>query len=443
MERCGFFDANLVGEEYDRVYLAGSFAAYFASFIGNGVFRKNADGLQVVSMATPSMQVAVRKGQGWINGYWYENTDELYLPIDVADGVLHRIDAIVLRWGSSERTMWLAVNKGKPAISNPQPPALTRNADYYELQLALVSIPAGSINVTQSRISDTRLNKNVCGWVTGLVDQIDITTLTLDNISSIQTDEDEKIPASALVKTMDDTLAILKREIMAPYGYYGIEQDIDELMAWVKAGEMHKFAIGDYFVETTSTGEKIMFEVADKNGYKYCGDLVNAFTSNHIICVARDCLETLQKFNNTTTNEGGYAASLMPATLESIAATFSARLQSYMTTIRRMENNKGAWAWESRRIMLPSSTEIFGHLSWTDGYGGGPVPRSLALFTGGSAHITKGRGFNKKDAVSVFYWLEDPSATTSTHFCGVSFFGLAGYNSASYAIGVAPQIILS
>ena len=40
MERCGFFDANLVGEEYDRVYLASSFAAYFSSFIGNGVFAK-------------------------------------------------------------------------------------------------------------------------------------------------------------------------------------------------------------------------------------------------------------------------------------------------------------------------------------------------------------------------------------------------------------------
>ena len=177
MERCGFFDAYLNGEEYDRVYLADSFAAYFASFINNGVFAEHADQLQVMSMATPSMQVTVRKGQGWINGYWYENTDELYLPIDVADGVLHRIDAIVLRWGSSERTMWLAVNKGEPAISNPQPPALTRNADYYELQLALVSIPASSISITQAQITDTRLDTNVCGWVTGVVDQIDTTTL--------------------------------------------------------------------------------------------------------------------------------------------------------------------------------------------------------------------------------------------------------------------------
>lgn len=177
MERCGFFDAYLNGDEYDRVYLADSFAAYFASFINNGVFAEHADQLQVMSMATPSMQVTVRKGQGWINGYWYENTDELYLPIEVADGVLHRIDSIVLRWGSSERTMWLAVKRGVPAISNPVAPALTRNADYFELQLATISIPASSISITQAQITDTRLNTNVCGWVTGVVDQIDTTTL--------------------------------------------------------------------------------------------------------------------------------------------------------------------------------------------------------------------------------------------------------------------------
>ena len=104
MERCGFFDANLVGEEYDRVYLAAQFAAYFASFIGNGVYAEHSNQLQVVAMPTPQMQVGVEKGQGWINGYWYENTDTMYLPIEVADGVLNRIDSIVLRLGFAEPT---------------------------------------------------------------------------------------------------------------------------------------------------------------------------------------------------------------------------------------------------------------------------------------------------------------------------------------------------
>ena len=176
MERCGFFDANLVGEEYDRVYLASQFAAYFASFIGNGVFAEHSNQLQVMEMATPQMQIGVERGQAWINGYWYENTDILYLPIDVADGVLNRIDSVVLRLGFSERNMWLAVKKGTPAI-NPIAPEVTRTADYYELQLATISIPASSIKITQAQITDTRMNQDVCGWVTGVVKQLDTTTL--------------------------------------------------------------------------------------------------------------------------------------------------------------------------------------------------------------------------------------------------------------------------
>lgn len=176
MERCGFFDANLAGEEYDRVYLAAQFAAYFASFIGNGVYAEHSNQLQVVAMPTPQMQVSVEKGQGWINGYWYENTESISLAIDVADGVLNRVDSVVLRLGFSERNMWVAVKKGTPAIS-PSAPALTRNADYYELQLATIDVPASSIKITQAQITDTRMNQNVCGWVTGVVDQLDTTTL--------------------------------------------------------------------------------------------------------------------------------------------------------------------------------------------------------------------------------------------------------------------------
>lgn len=174
MERSGFFDANLVGEEYDRVYVAANFAAYFASFIGNGVFGGHSDELQVVANSTPDMHVVVSSGQGWILGYWYENTEDLILTVDVADGVLNRIDSIVLRLDYSNRSMYCAVKKGTPAV-NPVAPSLTRNADAYELQLATVRINAGAINIQQANITDTRLNSEVCGFVVGLITQFDTT----------------------------------------------------------------------------------------------------------------------------------------------------------------------------------------------------------------------------------------------------------------------------
>lgn len=49
-ESSGFFNAKVLeGGEYDRIYLAEDFAKYFASFVGNGVFAKKLNALQVVA----------------------------------------------------------------------------------------------------------------------------------------------------------------------------------------------------------------------------------------------------------------------------------------------------------------------------------------------------------------------------------------------------------
>ena len=265
--------------------------------------------------------------------------------------------------------------------------------------------------------------------------------MTIASISSIQTDEAGKVPSSALVKGMNDDFAIMKREIMAPYGYFGIEQNLDTLMGYVRAGQWDKFAVGDYFIDTRTNGQKVMWEVADKNGYLHCGD--SPLESNNIICVPRDCLEETQQYNTSNTNTGGFAASLMPAALETIAGTFSAKLQGYMATVRRLENNKGGWAWASRRISLPSVNEMLGHQGWADQFSGGPVCHSLALFTGGNAHVMKGRGFNKSATSRQWYWLADPSASNTANFCNVDGGGNSNDTNASGAGGLAPLIVLT
>lgn len=238
----------------------------------------------------------------------------------------------------------------------------------------------------------------------------------------------------------DPSFSVLKREIMAPYGYFGIEWDIDDLMVIVRAGSWDKFAIGDYFVETTSTGEQIQWEVAGKNSYLHCGD--TELNKNHIVCCPRDCLETYYKYNTTYTNAGGYAASLMPANLETEAKKFSSKLQGYMTQIRRLENNKGTWAWASRRIILPGIVELCGSNGFVDGYSGGAF-NQLPLFVGGNAHLLKGAGFNKAKAARMWYWVADPFAANTRYFCDFYGFGDIGYSDASDDGGVAPLIVLS
>lgn len=175
-QECAFFNAELKGDEYDRVYLAETFAAYFASFIGNGVYLDSLEDLEVIDQETPNMSIQVLSGQGWINGYWYRNTSANTLQISVADGTLSRIDRIVLRWSAEERDIYLAVLEGTPS-SNPIAPTITRNSDYYDLVLANITVAAGVTTITQSAIEDTRSDPSVCGWVTGVVEQIDLSEL--------------------------------------------------------------------------------------------------------------------------------------------------------------------------------------------------------------------------------------------------------------------------
>ena len=234
--------------------------------------------------------------------------------------------------------------------------------------------------------------------------------------------------------------AIQKREQMASYGYFGAEWNIDDLMTLVKAQKWDKFAIGDYFIETNTAGEKILFEVTGKNSYLHCGD--TELNKPHIVISPRDCLQTYYKYNSSNTNAGGYAASLMPANLETEAKKFTTKLQGYMTQIRRLENNKGTWAWASRRIFLPGNPELVGFHGFADMWDGGAF-NQLPLFVGGNAHILKGAGFNKGKAARMWYWTADPSAAYTTAFCLFYGTGISFDSHASLDGGVAPLIVLS
>ena len=158
----------------DRKYNAFHWAEYFATFIGNGVFPNPSDGLQAI--ANNDMTVTVKKGNAWINGYILINDNDYVLNIDPADGILDRKDRVVVRWDAVDREIRIEVKKGELS-SNPVAPNLQRDVDAYELGLANIYIAKGVIGISQSSITDLRLNKNYCGIVHGTVDQVDTTTL--------------------------------------------------------------------------------------------------------------------------------------------------------------------------------------------------------------------------------------------------------------------------
>lgn len=247
------------------------------------------------------------------------------------------------------------------------------------------------------------------------------------------------------VKPIKDRSEIMFREQKASYGYFGIEQNIDDLMDWVKNGKWENFAIGDYFIDVRKDGEKVQWEIADKNPYWNCG-LIEGLKQNHIYCIPRDCFVTKYKYNDTPTDTGGYEASLMSSYLETEANKFSDKLQSYMKSIYRCENTKGGNTWNLRRIWLPKIVELTGNTGFTDGYGLGPVCHSLALYTGGNAHLIKGRDFNHQEDDRITYWTEDPAVYNNTAtgyaFCCITREGESYYDTVVNLNGIAPGIIL-
>lgn len=175
-EHYSFFDAQGAEGSYDRTYSSADLASYFASFIGNGVYASPANQLKV-SPANGKMAVSVAPGKAWINGYFYELSDSAKeLVIATGDANNPRIDKVVCSLNLSQRLIELKVIQGA-ASANPQAPAHSREDELFDLVLAEVRVASGAVELSEEDITDKRPDNGVCGFVTGVVEQIDTTGL--------------------------------------------------------------------------------------------------------------------------------------------------------------------------------------------------------------------------------------------------------------------------
>ncbi|WP_051688308.1 hypothetical protein [Desulfofalx alkaliphila] len=174
MEKSFPFNAVEVDGVPDRMYNAEDFARYFAQFISNGVYPNPSSGLQV--QADGSMVVTVQPGSAYATGYGYVLTDPMQVSINTPDAAHNRKDSIVVRLDLTDRSMKLLYRPGTPA-TNPQAPAVVRTADIFDLQLAVVTVRSNTTSILPADVLDTRMNGNVCGIVSAVVDSVDTTTL--------------------------------------------------------------------------------------------------------------------------------------------------------------------------------------------------------------------------------------------------------------------------
>ena len=171
--KTGFYNSV----ENDRLYNAEDMSRYFAGLYTKGVLQNYKDKFAV--KANGGMQVKVPTGKAFFSdGKYIENTADIILNIDASDVVLGRIDSVVLRSDKNEsvRNAMVVLKKGTPS-SNPQPPAIEVGEYVEELLICNIRVDKLTENLTQSNIENTVANTDVCGYVTGLIDEVDTSDL--------------------------------------------------------------------------------------------------------------------------------------------------------------------------------------------------------------------------------------------------------------------------
>ena len=168
------FQSNFVNMDdhgnpiYDRAVDADFFRWMWRLFFTNGVFANPSSNFQV--LAHSGMTVRVKPGACFIQGVTGIEQNNTDLKLDKAAELANRTDLIVLRVDFTQNRR-LSVEVKKDTTE------LRRDADVWELQLAKIDVKALTQQIRQSDITDTRLNSDVCGVVTGTVHQVDTTEI--------------------------------------------------------------------------------------------------------------------------------------------------------------------------------------------------------------------------------------------------------------------------
>lgn len=154
----------------------------------SGVFAAGGNA-SVSALSDSAMAVTVSDGLGWMANagkdgvvWWIDNEavngSKLRLDFDPADGVLNRIDRVIVEWKTTNYVDYPEVKVLKGSLSSKATaPALTNNSTVRQISLAKISIVAGTTAITSSMITDERLDASVCGLVT---ESVKIDTSTMD-----------------------------------------------------------------------------------------------------------------------------------------------------------------------------------------------------------------------------------------------------------------------
>ena len=160
----------------DRLYNAQQMSEIFEGLITDGVYESVGNKLAVQPNSGMTIQIAT--GRGWFGKHWVNNDSEYRMTVAESDVLLKRYVAVCIKVDDTD-----AVRDAVPYLkygefaTNPVKPTMTRTETVKEYCLAYIYVGAGVTEIKASAIEDTRANESLCGWVTGLIEQLNSATL--------------------------------------------------------------------------------------------------------------------------------------------------------------------------------------------------------------------------------------------------------------------------
>lgn len=444
-----------VGAEYAMRWLHGRTSGVFAA-------NNNA----AVAAVQSAMAVTVSDGVGWLsnaenNGVvWWNDTEKntgakMQLTIDAADGVLNRIDRVIVEWKTTDYADLpeIKILKGT-AASTAAVPALTNSSSVRQISLAQIAVAAGTTSITAGMITDERLDPSVCGLVTDTlsVDTSVINAQFAELLAQLRAAIEQaaggEIPDGSITTPKLGANVVTRAKMAidaftladnagahnAVYRGKNLGSAVTAAQwAAIQAGTFEDLFIGDYW-----TINGVNWRIAAFDYY-----LNDQTTEHHTVIVPDTSLYTA-KMNDTSTTTGGYAGSKMRKTNLATAKTTinnafgSDHILTFAESLVNAVSSglpSGISTYECTVELMTErqvyGTPIFSGCAW----GSNTVP----------ALNTKDRtqfplfALNPYLASLSWYWLRD--IVSDANFAG-SNGATAGYAGASYDGGVRPYFCI-
>lgn len=228
---CGFFDSTEIIEEVGGGYPRGDkaqdaefFAGFFSDIIGDGVLPSPGSAFQVLPQS--GMQVQMRPGKCYIHGYMAWDTEAAALTVTAGTTVYA---VFRLNTDSGEITRLLAES-------------IQRSGSVYDLAVARITAPAGTVEVTDAMIEDLRSDPDYCGYVQKITDEA--ATEMREDIGQIQTELSQKMDTPTLTSATVTTL-----------------NQAAGTITWYQYGRLAVASI-DVRITTTNSGNSVLMAAA-------------------------------------------------------------------------------------------------------------------------------------------------------------------------------------